>query len=201
MGDAPGHYFSAAPSAAPAPRSFELHLPDLSLTLHTDSGVFAGSAVDPGTKILLLEAPAPPAAGELLDLGCGYGPIALTLASRSPGAHVWAVDVNERARALCAANAEANGLSNVTVAAPDAVPDHVRFAALWSNPPIRIGKAALHALLLQWLDRLTPDGVAALVVQKHLGADSLVRWLGDQGWPTTRRGSRQGYRILDVNRS
>ena len=98
------------------------------------------------------------------------------------------------------ANAEANGLTNITVAAPDAVPDHVRFAALWSNPPIRIGKPALHALLLQWLDRLTPDGVAALVVQKHLGADSLVRWLAEQGWPTTRRGSRQGYRILDVER-
>ena len=200
MGEAPGHYFSATPAAASAPRSLELHLPDLSLTLQADSGVFAGSAVDPGTKILLLEAPAPPPAGELLDLGCGYGPIALTLAARAPGAHVWAVDVNERARALCAANAKANGLANVTVAAPDAVPDHVRFAALWSNPPIRIGKAALHALLLQWLDRLTPDGVAALVVQKHLGADSLLRWLTEQGWPTTRRGSRQGYRILDVRR-
>ncbi len=135
---------------AVAPHTFESHLPDVSLTLHADSGVFAGSAVDPGTKILLLEAPEPPPAGELLDLGCGYGPIALTLASRSPGAHVWAVDVNERARALCAANAEANGLANITVAAPDAVPDHVRFAAIWSNPPIRIGKAALHALLLQW---------------------------------------------------
>ncbi len=198
MGDAPGHYFASRPEAASQPRPVELHLPDLSLRLETDRGVFAFGAVDAGTKVLLLEAPPPPATGDLLDLGCGYGPIALTLAARVPSARVWAVDVNERARGLCTRNAVANGLANVLVAAPTDVPDDQRFAAIWSNPPVRIGKAALHELLAAWLPRLTPDGVACLVVHKHLGSDSLQAWLGAAGWPATRRASRQGYRVLTI---
>ena len=193
-----GQYFAAEPAAKSAPRTVPLHLPDLSLSLQADAGVFAAGGVDAGTKILLLDAPPALATGDLLDLGCGYGPIALTLAARSPGAQVWAVDVNERARALCAANAEANGITNVRVVAPDAVPTDVQFAGIWSNPPIRIGKVALHELLARWLDRLAPGGRAALVVQKHLGADSLQRWLREQGWPAARLSSRQGYRILEV---
>ena len=153
----------------------------------------------PGTALLLRTAPAPPPAGVALDLGCGAGAIALALARRAPAPTVWAVDVNERARALCAANAAANGLTNVVVAAPDEVPADVRFDVIWSNPPIRIGKAALHELLPTWLDRLTPTGRAVLVVQKHLGSDSLQRWLTEQGWPTTRLASAKGYRLLDVH--
>ena len=116
----------------------------------------------------------------------------MALARRAPGVAVWAVDVNERARALCAANAAANGLTNVVVAAPDEVPADVRFDVIWSNPPIRIGKPALHELLTSWLDRLTPTGRAVLVVHKHLGSDSLHRWLVDQGWPTDAPRGRQG---------
>jgi 16S rRNA (guanine1207-N2)-methyltransferase len=177
-----------------------LVLPDLSLDLQTDRGVFSAARIDPGTKVLLLEAPPPPIEGDLLDLGCGYGPIALTVAHRAPAATVWAVDVNERARALTQANADATGLGNVRVAAPDDVPAEVRFAAVWSNPPVRIGKAALHDLLTTWLARLTPDGHALLVVQKHLGSDSLHRWLAGRGWAVDRRTSRMGYRLLDVRR-
>ena len=177
-------------------------LPDLTLQLQTDRGVFAAAGVDPGTKLLLLESVRPPdVAGDLLDLGCGYGPIALALAQRAPSATVWAVDVNRRALALCAANAEANGLTNVRVVEPEAVPADVRFAGIWSNPPIRIGKAALHDLLLTWLARLTPDGRGWLVVQKHLGSDSLAKWLDEQGWPAARRAARSGYRILEVGRA
>ena len=194
----PTHYFSPDPATPSRPQTVRLDLPDVSFALRTDAGVFSGARVDPGTKVLLAEAPAPPPAGDLLDLGCGYGPIALTLAARSPGATVWAVDVNERARALTAANAEAAGLANVRVAAPDEVPADVRFAAIWSNPPVRVGKAALHHLLTTWLGRLAADGVALLVVQKHLGADSLQRWLGEQGWTAVRRSSRQAYRVLEV---
>jgi 16S rRNA (guanine1207-N2)-methyltransferase len=168
----------------------------MTVDLQTDRGVFARDAVDPGTKLLLLEAPAPAPAGDLLDLGCGYGPIAIAMARRAPEATVWAIDVNERARALATANAA--GLGNVRVVAPDAVPDDVRFSTIWSNPPIRIGKAALHEVLLRWLARLTPDGRAVLVVQKHLGADSLARWLDEQGFPATRLQSRFGYRLLEV---
>jgi 16S rRNA G1207 methylase RsmC len=88
----------------------------------------------------------------------------------------------------------------VVVVPPEAVPADVRFEAIWSNPPIRIGKQALHELLTAWLGRLTAAGRALLVVQRHLGADSLQRWLTDQGWPATRLASGRGYRVLDVGK-
>lgn len=179
----------------------ELVLPDGSLHLVSDRGVFASAAVDAGTKLLLLEAASPPpGAVDLLDLGCGYGPIALALARRAPDATVWAIDVNQRALNLCAANATANELTNVRAVTPDKVPEDVRFAGIWSNPPIRIGKTALHDLLLLWLDRLDDGGHAWLVVQKHLGSDSLAKWLEETGWPAQRRVSRAGYRVLEVGR-
>ena len=194
-----GQYWTDSPGAASRPSEVDLLLPDVDLRLTTDRGVFSADQVDRGTRYLLLEGPdLPTGPVDLLDLGCGYGPIACTLASRRPEARVWAVDVNERARDLCRANAAAAGLANVEVAAPDDVPVDVRLAAIWSNPPIRIGKPALHDLLTRWLDLLTPDGTAHLVVQRHLGADSLARWLDDRGWATERRGSRKGFRLLDV---
>jgi 16S rRNA (guanine1207-N2)-methyltransferase len=196
----PSHYFSRRPEAASAPVELELVLPDVQLRLTADRGVFAGRGVDPGTKLLLLESPAPPNEPvDLLDLGCGYGPIALTLAARAPRATMWAVDVNERARSLCSANAEANGLGNVRVADPDDVPGDIIFAGLWSNPPIRIGKPALHPLLRRWLARLAGDGRAWLVVSRQLGADSLARWLAEEGHGVVRLCSRAGYRILEVS--
>lgn len=197
------HYFDPSPAAEHRTGTVVLTLPDCTLELTTDAGVFAGGGIDPGTKLLLLEGPrpSPDETGALLDLGCGYGPIALTLARRSPRATVWAVDVNERARALTAANAAALGLANVVAAAPDEVPADLRFAGIWSNPPIRIGKPALHALLVRWLAALGPGAHASLVVQRHLGSDSLARWLGEQGYAVTRLGSRRAYRILDVARN
>ena len=194
---APGsHYFDEEPTTESAPRDVVLLLPDLQLTLATDRGVFGYDRVDGGTKLLLLKAPPPSPTGDVLDIGCGTGAIALTMARRAPSAMVWAIDVNERARQLCAANAERNGIANVRVCAPDDVPDDVRFATIWSNPAIRIGKPALHEMLLRWLGRLTPDGSAVLVVHKHLGSDSLQAWLTAQGHPTERLASSAGYRIL-----
>ena len=196
-----GHYFDEQPGAPSMPRNVELWLPDMSVTLTTDRGVFGYDQIDAGSKLLLLKAPVPPQTGNLLDLGCGVGTIAVPLARRAPGAAVWAVDVNERARTLCDANAEANAVSNIRVAAPDDVPTEIEFDCIWSNPPIRVGKPALHELLLTWLGRLSPAGYAILVVHKHLGADSLQRWLTDQGHPAERLASSSGYRILHVTRS
>lgn len=194
----PSHYFDAEPGAASRPGTVELSLPDGRVELAVDRGVFAAGRVDPGTLVLLRAVPPPPPAGDLLDLGCGYGPIACTLARRAPGATTWAVDVNRRARQLAAANAAALGLVNVRVAGPAEVDPSVRFAGIWSNPPIRIGKDALHELLGTWLPRLAPGGSAWLVVQRHLGADSLAAWLAGQGWSVRRAGSKQGYRVLEV---
>ena len=193
------HYFDESPAAGSAEATVHVELPDTSFMLRTDRGVFSHGRLDAGTALLLRAAPPPPPTGVALDLGCGAGPIAVALAGRAPGAEVWAVDVNERARALCAANAASNGRENIVVAAPDDVPADVRFDVIWSNPPIRIGKAALHELLAGWLDRLTPAGRAVLVVQKHLGADSLQRWLIEHGWPTVRLASAKGYRLLEVH--
>lgn len=194
------HYFSPSPDVPSRPSTVRLDLPDLSLALRTDRGVFSRARIDPGTKYLLTEAPAPPTGGHLADVGCGYGPIALTLAARSPRATVWAIDVNERALELTRANAAAAGLANVRVVRPGEVPADVRLAGVWSNPPVRVGKAALHDLIDHWLGRLDTDGTALLVVQKNLGADSLHRWLEAGDWSVARLGSRVGYRLLEVRR-
>ena len=192
------HYFSAQPAAPHRPGQVRVILPDVYLALATDAGVFSASRLDPGTRLLLDDAPPPPATGDLLDLGCGYGPIACVLAARSPAAAVWGVDVNERALELCARNAATAGLANVRAVPPDAPALPPRFAAIWSNPPVRIGKDALHALLSRWLGRLEAGGLAHLVVGRNLGSDSLHHWLADQGWAVTRLSARSGYRLLQV---
>ncbi|TMC82279.1 MAG: methyltransferase [Chloroflexi bacterium] len=192
------HYFEAQPAVASRPRTVRFRFGELDLTLQTDRGVFGSKGVDLGTRMLLREAPPPPLEGDVLDLGCGYGPIAIVLAKLAPGAQVWAVDVNERALELTRANAEAAGAANVTVSTPGKVPDEVRFEAIYSNPPVRVGKGPLHALLLEWLPRLKPTGAAYLVVQRNLGSDSLARWLTEEGFAVTRLKSKKGYRILQV---
>jgi len=196
------HYFSARPRAAHRPGRVRVILPDVYLELATDAGVFSPGRLDPGTRLLLEESPAPPPSGDVLDLGCGYGPIACVLAVRAPGAVIWAVDVNERALTLCERNARAAGLANVRCVPPGDASLPRRFAGIWSNPPVRVGKDALHALLTRWLGRLDPGGPgsrAYLVVGRNLGADSLHRWLDEQGWPVTRLAARSGYRLLRVD--
>jgi 16S rRNA (guanine1207-N2)-methyltransferase len=193
-------YFAERPEAAHRPGVVQVVLPDLHLALETDSGVFSPARLDPGTRLLLETAPPPPAQGDLLDLGCGYGPLALVLAARAPGATVWATDVNRRALELCERNAAAANLSRVRCLPPDDSALPGRFSLIWSNPPIRIGKAALHDLLSGWLARLTDDGTAFLVVQRNLGSDSLQRWLAGTGWAADRVAARSGYRVLRVAR-
>src|ERR1051326_7360467 len=190
------HYFNRTPAVASKPHTVHLHAGGVDLELQVDRGVFGARRVDLGTLVLLKEAPPPPAEGDILDLGAGYGPIAIVLAKASPRARIWAVDVNERANELARANAQAAGLDNVTVATPDEVPEGLRFAAIYSNPPVRVGKAALHEILDRWLDRLAPGGVAYLVVQRNLGSDSLAAWLAASGWSVEKLKSKKGYRLL-----
>lgn len=193
------HYFTAEPASDAERRPLRVRLAGRAVDVEVARGIFSPGGLDKGTAVLLDEAAAPPAAGTFLDLGCGWGPVALTLGLRSPAATVWAVDVNARALDLAARNAAALGLAGVHAVTADAVPADVRFDLIWSNPPIRVGKAVLHDLLRTWLPRLAPDGVASLVVQKNLGSDSLQRWVETElGMPCTRAASSKGFRVLEV---
>ena len=197
------HYFSAEP-AAPAQRGeIEFSVAGQAYRLAVASGVFSAGRLDPGTAVLLRKGDLPAGAttGVFLDLGCGYGPIAAVLASVAPQALVYAIDVNSRARELTAENAASLGLADrVRVAAPDEVPGGVVFDQIWSNPPTHVGKAELHTLMDRWLPRLAPHGVAWLVINRHLGGDSLHAWLVERGWTVERSASQKGYRVLRVAR-
>ncbi|GAB7190667.1 methyltransferase [Kineococcus sp. NUM-3379] len=202
------HYFTARPASPEERRRLTVHLAGRDVEVDTARGVFSAERLDPGTAVLLPHLDAAEAAGEgpggpVLDLGCGWGPVALSLALHRPERPVWAVDVNERALDLLRSSAARLGLPAVRCALPDEVPAGVEFAAIWSNPPIRIGKAELHALLRRWLPRLAPGGAAHLVVQRNLGADSLHRWIAEGGVPgaeVEREGGAKGFRVLRVTR-
>jgi 16S rRNA G1207 methylase RsmC len=196
------HYFSADPKApfkrAPVRATVWGH--DLALT--SGSGVFAQGRLDIGTAVLLRSLEAPAGARSVLDLGCGYGVIGVAVAVAVPDCVVTAVDVNERALLLARENAAALGVTDrYTALLPDAVPAGAAYDEIWSNPPIRIGKDALHDLLLRWLPRLAPGGVARMVVGKNLGADSLAGWLGERGFPTTKTASAKGFRVFETRRA
>jgi len=196
-------YFTTQPQVASVAHTKQqnfavLRVADRELTIGTDRGVFARKGIDQGTMVLLESAARPPSTGNFLDLGCGSGPIALTLAAYSPNATVYAIDINDRAQELTQSNAQLNHLSNVIASAPHEVDESIRFDVLWSNPPIRIGKQELHTLLLTWLSRLLPTGEAWLVINRNLGSDSLAVWLTKQGYSTERFTCKRGFRVLRV---
>jgi 16S rRNA G1207 methylase RsmC len=196
-------YFTTQPQVASVAHTKQqnfavLRVADRELTIGTDRGVFSRKGIDQGTMVLLESAARPPSTGNFLDLGCGAGPIALTLAAYSPNATVYAIDINDRARELTDSNAQRNRLSNVVTSAPNQVDEAIQFDVLWSNPPIRIGKQELHALLLTWLSRLSTTGEAWLVINRNLGSDSLAVWLTEQGYSVERLTSKRGFRVLRV---
>ena len=192
------HYFDAEPTTPDKRKAITTRIWGREMTFTTSAGVFSQDGLDKATS-LLLQHSTPPSDGTILDLGCGWGPLACAIAAASTEVEVWAVDPNERALDLTRTNAANLGVM-VHAVLPDDLPGGVTFDQIWSNPPIRIGKAALHELLLRWLPRLVPGGTARLVVAKNLGADSLQAWLTEQGWPTERMASHNGFRILNVSR-
>ncbi|MCC9067248.1 class I SAM-dependent methyltransferase [Arthrobacter cryoconiti] len=203
------HYFSSQPSTPLKRRPLKVVLAGEERDLETAGGIFSPAGVDKGTAILLSEVPPPAPEGNLLDIGCGWGPVALSLALRSPHASVFAVDVNERSIDLTRDNAVALGLTNVRASSPDAVDPDLRFNTIWSNPPIRVGKDELHSILLMWLPRLASGGSAYLVVQKNLGSDSLQRWLTaelaqrfpEAGLKVSRYSTNKAFRVLRILRT
>lgn len=196
------HYFSSQPSSEMVLRSLPVTLAGRDVEVQTSGGVFSPSALDIGTRVLLGSVPPPPPGGDLLDLGCGWGPIALSLALESPHATVWAVDVNERALELTRRNAQSLGLTNVNAVRPEDVPAEIAFRTIWSNPPIRVGKNELHGMLSAWLPRLADASDAWLVVARNLGADSLQRWIEAEldDLRVQRTATSKGFRVLKVRR-
>lgn len=197
------HYFTEDPTTDDARRPLRVRLAGAERDLVSSRSVFSGARLDKATAVLLdrLDVlPEVPTGATLVDLGCGWGPLALTAALEHPDADVWAVDVSRRARELTAENAERLGLDTVRVLAPEDVPDSLGIDVLWSNPPIRIGKEALHELLTLWMGRLAPTGWAALVVGRNLGADPLAAWLGEllPERRISKAASAKGFRVILV---
>ncbi|AVG24327.1 16S rRNA G1207 methylase [Pontimonas salivibrio] len=198
------HYFSEDPDSARHERSVALELAGRRVELQTLSGTFSPEGLDRGTAALLRHVPTP-TGNTLVDVGCGWGPLAVTMATMVPDATVYAVDVNTRALEACAANAAKLGLDNIEAFTPDQwearTPDTAPIDTIWSNPPIRIGKKALHELLRTWLHRLAPEGQAWLVVSKSLGAETLLRWINtehDGAFHGIRAARDKGFWILHV---
>ena len=197
------HYFSETPGSDYKPKEISVVINGHEVLVTTAGGVFSPDHIDQGTNVLLTHLDEAPAGGNILDIGCGWGPIALSLASASPKATVWAVDVNQRSLELTAANARRLGLKNIKCVTPEDVPSDLEFSGIWSNPPIRVGKDVLHEILLTWLPRLQDQAEAYLVVQKNLGADSLHRWLEaelPENFSTVRVDTAKSFRVLRVKR-
>ena len=198
----PEHYFSVSPDKPATLREITFQVAGQEFAVQAASGTFSASKLDPGTSILLSKFEEFPESGNVLDLGCGWGPISLAIATLSPETKVWSLDVNQRSMELARNNASKLGLTNINVVTEDQVPEDLKFDAIWSNPPIRIGKAALHALLKNWLPRLESGGRAMLVVQKQLGADSLLAWIQAEfpDLTASRFSTDKGFRVLEVTR-
>jgi 16S rRNA G1207 methylase RsmC len=198
------HYFSQEPGSALKPKSITIPVAGELVQVTTASGTFSPTQLDFGTEVLIEQMDLSPDYGDLLDLGCGWGPIALNLAKLRPKTKIWAVDVNTRSVELTARNAKDLGLANITACIPEEVPENLAFSGIWSNPPIRIGKKELHELLLKWLPRLAVGAEAYLVVQKNLGSDSLQKWLTEElagNYEVSRYTSIKTYRVIKVKKN
>ena len=197
------HYFSSSPDGPLVTREITVNLNGNKTKVLTAGGIFSPEHIDQGTQVLLTHIESANPTGNFLDIGCGWGPIALALALHSPKATIYAIDVNERSLELTRMNAEKLGITNMIVCKPEDVPQEIQFDEIWSNPPIRVGKAVLHEILELWLNKLVSGGTARLVVQKNLGSDSLHKWLMEKFSPefeSTRVDTSKTFRVLKVSR-
>lgn len=197
------HYFSESKEAELDPKPIAVTLAGQAVEVFTDGGVFSPEHLDTGTEVLLRQLEKVKPIGKILDIGCGWGPISLAISLSSPKSEVFAIDVNQKCLALTELNTQTLKLKNIRVSRPEEVDSKVQFDEIWSNPPIRIGKKALHEILETWLPRLRSGGVARLVVQKNLGSDSLQKWLTEkfEEFDVSRIDSAKGFRVIKVVRN
>jgi 16S rRNA (guanine1207-N2)-methyltransferase len=190
------HYYSSRPAAASDPKSLQVALRGRTFTFVTDAGVFSKGGIDFGSR-LLIETMDIAEQDEVLDVGCGYGPIGLAAATIASRGRVTMVDINERAVELARANASRNGITNVEIVRGDLFePLGGRtFTKILSNPPIRAGKAVVHRLFEQAYDHLAEGGQLWIVIQKKQGAPSALAKLESLYASVREADKDKGYRI------
>jgi 16S rRNA (guanine1207-N2)-methyltransferase len=194
------HYFSSDPAAPKKTVSISIQAGGKEFQIEAASGTFSSSRLDAGTAVLLRQDDHFPKDGNVLDIGCGWGPIGISIAHAENKCKVFGVDINQRSIEQSNLNAASLGLANYTAMHSRDLPADISFSAIWSNPPIRVGKKVLHELMETYIPRLEPGGKAMLVVQKNLGADSFQRWLANR-FPdavVTRVATEKGYRVISV---
>jgi 16S rRNA (guanine1207-N2)-methyltransferase len=196
------HYFTSRPETSGDERLITARLRGDELRFWTDAGVFSRRGIDFGTR-LLIETVRLPETGEILDLGCGYGPVGIACAKAAPSCRVTMVDVNQRALRLAEKNARLNGVSaRVTILESDglrALSDRL-FDAVLINPPIRAGKAVVYRLFAEAAEHLRPGGSLWAVIRKKQGAESAKRELAKHFRNVTRVEQKKGYWILKADR-
>lgn len=192
------HYYSKDPKVESKPKEWTATLRGKTLQFKTDAGVFSKGEVDFGSRLLVETFVMSETEGNILDVGCGYGPIGLTIAASYPDRNVHLVDVNERALALCTRNAEQNGITNVTIYPSDAL-SAVKaegFSVILTNPPIRAGKETVFSFYDGSYAKLSIGGQLWVVIQKKQGAPSSVKHLQELFGNVEVVAKKKGYYIL-----
>ncbi len=193
------HYYTSKPQTESKPRHWTFKLLGHSFSFETDAGVFSKSEVDFGSRVLIDAFKMPNINGAILDVGCGYGPIGLSIANANPDRTVYMMDINERAVTLSQKNAQVNGVQNVRIFVSDGlsmVDTDVEAAAILTNPPIRAGKETIFRFYDGAYDRLVPSGELWVVIQKKQGAPSTVSYLEEKFSEVDIVEKKKGYWIV-----
>lgn len=192
------HYYSEQPESKSNRNSFTEVLCGKKFSFLSDAGVFSKGGIDFGSRLLIEELNLPETAGDVLDVGCGYGPIGLVIASLNKTRQVYMVDVNERALSLAKENANQNSVHNVTIMQSDQLQNVMdkRFAMVATNPPIRAGKNVVHGIFEQSADVLVDGGELWVVIQKKQGAPSAEKKLRTLFQSVETVARKKGYFIL-----
>lgn len=194
MGD---HYYSNQPGAAHDRRVLEATLRGKVFRFTSDAGVFSKTGIDYGSRVLI-EAMDIREDAQVLDVGCGYGPMGLSAAYLASKGHVTMIDVNERAIQLAKENAKLNGIKNVTILESDLFSSvkGKMFDVILTNPPIRAGKSTVHTIFEEALEHLNTNGTLWIVIQKKQGAPSAKAKLEELFETVEEVTKDKGYRIF-----
>lgn len=192
------HYYSETPGTESKRETWDFILNDEKFRFTTDAGVFSKKEVDFGSRVLIESFVPPEVPGDYIDVGCGYGPIGLSLAKAEPDRTVQMVDINERAVELAKVNAQANKVDNVKIMKSYLFAEvkDSDFAAVITNPPIRAGKAVVHQIFEDAHRKLCIGGELWVVIQKKQGAPSAMEKIEELFGQVETVAKKKGYYIL-----